>query len=498
MPRREQPGDLTNARPRRSPVAAGVALLIVGGVAVWWLASRLPASYSITTMGYADFGGGPGESAGHTGHGDGSGISIETLATDPSLVPDVTVDLVARQGQVRLADGRVVKGFTLNGTSPGPAITAVAGQLVQVRVRNEDVADGLTLHWHGLDVPNSVDGVAGVTQDAIMPGETYGYRFIPRQAGTFWYHSHQMSHPQVLGGLLGPLIILPSDKGSDAVDLTALVHLYGGVRTINGAAGESHVPAAPGTVARVRLINTDGGPMPVWVPGASFRVIAVDGSDVHEPGLVHDQAVLVTAGARVDLAVVVPDTGAVRIAMAGAGLVVGAGSAPSGPAPSVFVDLLQYGTPAPIGFDPSTPDRRFDYTIGRSFGLLDGVPGLWWTINGHQYPDVPMFMVAEGDVVAFRVTNNSGEVHPMHLHGHHALVLARNGRPATGSPWWVDSLNVENGESYDIVLRADNPGIWMDHCHNLPHAREGLMTHLAYIGYTTPYVVGDPHRNHPE
>lgn len=66
-----------------------------------------------------------------------------------------------------------------------------------------------------------------------------------------------------------------------------------------------------------------------------------------------------------------------------------------------------------------------------------------------------------------------GEVHPMHLHGHHAVVLSRNGVPATGSPWWMDSVNVNHGESYDIAFLVDNPGIWMDHCHNLPHAAQG-------------------------
>ena len=55
----------------------------------------------------------------------------------------------------------------------------------------------------------------------------------------------------------------------------------------------------------------------------------------------------------------------------------------------------------------------------------------------------------------------------MHLHGHHAVVLAHNGAPATGSPWWVDSLNVLDKETYDIAFVADNPGVWMDHCHNL-------------------------------
>jgi FtsP/CotA-like multicopper oxidase with cupredoxin domain len=95
-----------------------------------------------------------------------------------------------------------------------------------------------------------------------------------------------------------------------------------------------------------------------------------------------------------------------------------------------------------------------------------------------------------------RISNHSGEVHPMHLHGHHVLVLSRDGVAATGSPWWVDSLNVGNDESYEVAFLADNPGIWSDHCHNLPHAAEGLNVHLMYSGVSTPFVIGE--RNRPE
>ena len=129
---------------------------------------------------------------------------------------------------------------------------------------------------------------------------------------------------------------------------------------------------------------------------------------------------------------------------------------------------------------------------------MDGLPGLHWSINGHLWPDIPMFTVEEGDVAVFRVKNSSGEIHPMHLHGHHAVVLSRNGEPATGSPWWVDSLDVEDGEEYEIALLADNPGIWTDHCHNLKHAAEGLVAHLMYAGVTTPFELGDDTGNEPE
>ena len=131
-------------------------------------------------------------------------------------------------------------------------------------------------------------------------------------------------------------------------------------------------------------------------------------------------------------------------------------------------------------------------------GFLDGRPGLFWTVNGRMFPDVPMFVVAEGDVVLMRIANHSGEAHPMHLHGHHAAVLSRNGTPATGSPWWVDSLDVGDGETYDVAFVADNPGMWMDHCHNLPHAAEGLVAHLMYERITTPFTLGGRSDNQPE
>ena len=69
---------------------------------------------------------------------------------------------------------------------------------------------------------------------------------------------------------------------------------------------------------------------------------------------------------------------------------------------------------------------------------------------------------------------------------------------ATGSPWWVDSLNVLADQTYDIAFVADNPGIWMDHCHNLKHAAQGMIAHLMYDGVDTPYRIAGPADNQPE
>ena len=469
---------------RRALIAIAATIVVLAPLGFFWQRSLIPNDLSPMTMGYADYGGGP--AAAH------HGTDVSQLTGPVDRTPAVAVELVAREERFDLPGRGPMDGYTLNHTSPGPRIVAKQGDLVQVTLRNENVAEGITLHWHGVDVPNAEDGVAGVTQDAIPPGKSYVYRFVAKDAGTYWYHSHQVSHEQVQKGLYGVLIVQPT-----AADVIAAVHTYDKVRTVNGEYGERRVKA-PGPIARVRLINTDNGPMAVWVDGASYKVIAVDGTEVNAPTEVSGKAVLVTAGGRVDLEI--PTAKAVRIGLGGGPttLVIGDGDAPTGTEPRDRVDLLSYGEPKPIGFDPAKATRAFRYDIGRRIGFFDGKPGLWWTINGHQYPDVPMFVVSEGDIVRMTIKNTSGQVHPMHLHGHHVVVLSRDGVRASGSPWRTDSLNVEDKETYEVAFVADNPGIWMDHCHNLPHAAQGLVTHLMYTGVTTKHHLGGTPNNQPE
>jgi FtsP/CotA-like multicopper oxidase with cupredoxin domain len=440
------------------------------------------------------------------GHGQhlvpvAGGRDVTTFAEAPGRTADVRVTLTARRQQVTLAPGLALPAYTLNGTTPGPTIRARQGDLVEVTLVNESVPGGATLHWHGYDVPNAEDGVAGVTQDAVPVGGRHTYRFVARDVGTYWYHSHQVSHEQVVKGLLGALVVTPAKGIAEDADVVALSHLYSGRRTVQGRRGDVPVEVPAGRTARVRVINTDSGIMPVWVSGAPFDLVAVDGTEVHEPTPVTGRKTVVPAGGRVDLRVTVPEDGsAVRVELGGAALVLGppGSRGQSTPAPRQAVDLLTYGSPAPLGFDPATPDRRFEYRIGRRPGFVNGRPGVHWTVNGKLYPAVPMFMVAEGDVVTVHIANSSGETHPMHLHGHHVVVLARNGVRSTGSPWWTDSLEVHSGEDVDVAFVADNPGVWMDHCHNLPHAQEGLVAHLMYEGVSTRFRLGRDTPNSPE
>lgn len=490
----------------RLATAAGLTatLLLVAFLGWSWHTSRLPDSYSVMDMGVVDLGGGaPVDLAGHAAHGGtpAGGTSLVSLSGPRSGAPDVEVTVEARQGRFELASGEELDGYTLNGTSPGPELRARQGDLVQVTLRNVDVEDGTTLHWHGVDLPNAEDGVAGVTQDAVRPGDEHVYRFVAEDAGTYWYHSHQVSHEQVRRGLFGVLVVEPAKATGHDVDAVAAVHSYSGRRTVNGRTGISRLDAEPGDTVRLRVINTDNGRLRSWVTGGAYRVLAVDARDLNEPPPVEDEQLVLAGGARADLELVVPADGALRLDIGGGtALVVG----PSGadvleqPAPDADLDLLDYGSPAPLGLDATRFDRDFDYDIGRRPGFLDGKPGNWWTVNGKLLPDVPMYLVEEGDVVRMTIRNDSGDVHPMHLHGHHAVVLSRNGVEASGSPWWVDSLDVLDGETYEIAFVADNPGIWMDHCHNLDHAAEGLLAHLAYAGVTTPFRMGSETGNEPE
>jgi FtsP/CotA-like multicopper oxidase with cupredoxin domain len=465
----------------RRLLAIGAALAVVVPLAWMWWSSRLPDSYDLAEMGYAEYGG--GRAPAHVHHG----TAVADLVEPEPGPPDRRVTLTVRD------DGDRIR---VNGSTPGPLLRLKRGQLVEVTLVNDNVADGITLHWHGLDVPNAMDGVAGVTQDAVMPGRSFTYRFVADQVGTYWYHSHQLSHSQVRRGLLGAIVV----EDAPERDVLAVLHQYDSGATLNGATGTTTVPASAGQTVRVRVVNTDNALTAVWVTGAPYRIVAVDGTELDQPAPVTDRALTVTAGGRADLRITVP-SGGVRVDFGGTTtLVLGGDPAPGStpPKPAGFTDLLSYGTPADAGLDVREPDRTFDYRIGRRLGFLDGKPGRWWTINGRLFPDVPMFMVEEGDVVVMRIENHSGESHPMHLHGHHALVLSRNGVASTGSPWWVDSLEVDTGESWQIAFRADNPGIWMDHCHNLPHASEGLMAHLMYAGVTSSFRIGGPVANHPE
>ncbi|NRF90056.1 multicopper oxidase domain-containing protein [Paenibacillus frigoriresistens] len=135
--------------------------------------------------------------------------------------------------------GKTVDAWTYNGQIPGPELRMKQGELVEITLVNEDIEHGVTAHWHGLDVPNAEDGVAGATQNAVMPGESCTYRFRAEQVGTFWYHSHQDSQEAVSMGLFGALIVEPKVETLQQVkDITVMTHRWEGNNFAIGASDQ--------------------------------------------------------------------------------------------------------------------------------------------------------------------------------------------------------------------------------------------------------------------
>jgi FtsP/CotA-like multicopper oxidase with cupredoxin domain len=514
--------------PRRRTIGARVlkavsvlaALGLVGGASFVYAArsSRLPDRLSMMSHDTVDLGGGPASMPGMAmAHAEGAHgtISVTELTGDTAGTPDATFRLTAEQQPMRLSSGMIVDAWTFNGRVPGPELRVRQGDLVEITLANKDIAEGVTIHWHGLDVPNAEDGVAGLTQNAVRVGQTYTYRFrVTNQPGSYWYHSHQVSSEQVRRGLFGPLVILPKTGTNQAREITVLAHTWqtaSGPRVAFGIADTlQRQKVAPGTPVRLRLVNTDNNtvtdtePRTFTLSGTPFQVAAIDGTDLNGPTNLENARIPLAAGGRYDITFTMPDH-PVRLADLGnpaAGLLLspdGTGTAVSvGPDAPLF-DPAVYGMPAPTPFDAASHfDREFTLILDDGPRFYDGQFFLRPTINGQVFPHTPMLMVRRGDLVKTTFINRGHNDHPMHLHGHHALVLSRNGQPIVGSPWWTDTLEIKPGEIFEVAFRADNPGIWMDHCHNLDHAAAGMTMHLAYEGVTTPYFVGHASGNRPE
>ena len=122
--------------------------------------------------------------------------------------------LIAEPIQREFAPGFIVNCWGYNGSSPGPTIEAFEGEQVRIFVTNR-LAEPTTVHWHGLFVPNGMDGVTGLNQKPILPGETYKYEFTLKQNGTFMYHPHYDEMTQIAMGMMGFFIIHPATSAED-------------------------------------------------------------------------------------------------------------------------------------------------------------------------------------------------------------------------------------------------------------------------------------------
>jgi FtsP/CotA-like multicopper oxidase with cupredoxin domain len=223
--------------------------------------------------------------------------------------------LIAEEVDHPFAPGLKAKCWGYNGSVHGPTIEAVEGDRVRFYVTNR-LPEPTTVHWHGLILPNGMDGVGGLTQHIIHPDETYKYEFPLRQHGTFMYHPHHDEMTQMALGMMGLFIIHPRGirQGPDrdfALMLSEWKIVPGTSRpdpnemtefnilTMNAAAypGTEPLVVKQGERVRIRLGNL--GAMdhhPIHLHGYSFRVVETDGCQIPEPAQQREVTVLVPVG----------------------------------------------------------------------------------------------------------------------------------------------------------------------------------------------------------
>jgi len=209
--------------------------------------------------------------------------------------------LVAEPVEREIAPGMTAHLWGYNGQSPGPTIECVEGDRVRIFVTNK-LPEYTTIHWHGMRLPHGMDGVAGLTQPPIQPGETWVYEFVMGRAGTYMYHPHADDMVQIAMGMMGAIVVHPQDIATYAVDRDYIfvMNAYDiepgsytprvntmldfNLWTWNSRAfpGISPLIARLGDRVRVRIGNLTMTNHPIHLHGHSFEVTGTDGGRVPE------------------------------------------------------------------------------------------------------------------------------------------------------------------------------------------------------------------------
>jgi FtsP/CotA-like multicopper oxidase with cupredoxin domain len=420
------------------------------------------------------------------------------------------VELVAAPSALRLLDGRELNVWAYNGQVPGPTIRVRVGERLRVRLINR-LPQPTSIHWHGVRLPNGMDGVPGVTQPPIEPGESFLYDFVARDAGTFWFHPHLRGSEQLERGLYGVLIVedenpppvrefvwvlddwLVDETGQiDPRFVTRhdLAHdgRWGNVAGINGEV-RPRFSVSAGERVRIRLVNAANGR--VFSPDFSAldaQIVAFDGLPTGRPLDVRGLELAPGNRADVELVTSASDSGKVLSILDRftgrplvlAELVVGSPSDSESGRPM----QPQAGVvPEWSGTERISPDLVF-----RLNAASGGPFGIEWSMNGrpmrHDHSaamselHVAPYRLPVGRWAKLRFVNESARLHPMHLHGQFFKVLSRNAT-AVDEGHWRDTVLVHPREIVDIGLVPVDQGQWMLHCHVLEHQDSGMMTLIA-------------------
>lgn len=224
--------------------------------------------------------------------------------------------LIAEEVEHEFAPGMSARVWGYNGGTPGPTIEAVEGDRIRVYVTNR-LPEPTTVHWHGVILPNGMDGVAGLNQAPIPPGETWVYEFDLRDPGTYMYHSHYDEMTQIALGMAGMFIVHPRRPRGPRVDrdFVLMTHewlLEVGARrpdpnamadfnvlTFNGKSFPGTEPLLVGVGERVRIRLGNLSPMdhhPIHIHGLNFVMTATDGGYIPASAQYPETTVLIPVG----------------------------------------------------------------------------------------------------------------------------------------------------------------------------------------------------------
>lgn len=405
--------------------------------------------------------------------------------------------------------------FAYNRTVPGPELRIAQDRPFAARAENRLALD-TTVHWHGIRLPNAMDGVPGLTQPPIKPGASFLYEFSPPDAGTFLYHPHDNSLEEMGRGLAGALIVEPPEPFAADRELVwvvqdwrlmgdaqiapgfanlmeaAMAGRVGNTVTINGRLPDA-VPVRAGERIRLRIVNAATARiMALAFEGHRPVVIALDGQpcDPHEP----KGRLLLGPAMRADLVLdmsgepgsrhrVTDDFYGSRLGYTLVELAYATAPPLRAHPPSTPMRLPPNPLPQP---DLTTAEHHLVRLQGGMMGdagMMGGMMGggAIWAINGKSMTGdgsadmPPMLILRRGTSCVLVIKNETAWWHPMHLHGHSFRVLSRNGAKVAHDIWG-DTVLVKPRETVAVAFVADNPGNWLFHCHIMDHQMAGLMT----------------------
>ena len=406
-----------------------------------------------------------------------------------------------------------------------PILRMRRGDRLRATLKNS-FSEHTSVHWHGVRVPNAMDGVQYVTQQPVEPGQSFTYDFTLPDTGTFFFHPHCNETGQVGHGLVGVLIV-EGDESQPFDDEVVLVAkdwrldkdgsflpfstdsgaaragTFGTLRTVNGVAKFTRkVPASADL--RLRLLNLDATRlMDVGVEGAKALIIAIDGNPIEPVPL---DSWRLGAASRLDLVLRSPKAGG-RILIRDyfpaeifdLAILEAEGpdrrSAPFDPAPLYAANLPEadltkaetqtyvFGAASDAiasfidTLDPNDPLSKVILddlcTASRTFWAINKRS---WPNDGHRNLPPPLARLKAGASYRFVLQNATPHPHPIHLHGHTFKVLSSSKRSLPVHH--ADTVLVLPKERIEIAFVA-TPGRWMFHCHILEHLETGMMGYFA-------------------